>query len=123
MSTYLFLHSSQVSRMPHLLVVGEALGINPLVGQALVVRMVMHKNHLQTVVVEAEESLHLTLRKPIVNKLDKHPSQFKFYNKYVRGIGQKLREVNRRLVTLHHRETILFCEPGFFLALQKKSRH
>ena len=46
--------------MPHPLVVGEALGINHLVGQALVVRMVMHKNHLLRVVVEAEESLHLT---------------------------------------------------------------
>jgi len=44
--------------MPHPLVVGEALGINRLVGQALVVRMVMHKNHLLRVVVEAEESLH-----------------------------------------------------------------
>ena len=77
--------------MPHPLAVGEALGINHLVGQALVVRMAMHKNHLQRVVAGAEDSLHLTLQKPIVNKLDKQPSQFKFYNKYVRGIGQKLR--------------------------------
>lgn len=36
----------------------EGLGTNPLVGQALVVMMAMHKNHLQRVVVGAMDSLH-----------------------------------------------------------------
>lgn len=46
--------------------VEEGLGTNPPVGQALVVMTVMHKNHLQRVVV-GEDSLHLKLGKSILN--------------------------------------------------------
>ena len=45
----------------------EGLGTNPLVGQALAVTMVMHKNHLVRVVVGAKGSLHLKLGKSILN--------------------------------------------------------
>jgi len=64
---YLFLCSSLVSMTALPLVEEEGLGTNPLVGQALVVMMAMHKNHLQRVVVGAMDSLHLKLGKSILN--------------------------------------------------------
>lgn len=64
---YLFLCSSLVSMTALPLVEEEGLGTNTLVGQALVVMMAMHKNHLQRVVVGAMDSLHLKLGKSILN--------------------------------------------------------
>ena len=85
--TYLFLYSSLVSRTALPLVVEEGPGTNPLVGQALVMMMVMHKNHLERVVVEAKDSLHLKLEKKH-SVLNIQPSQVNF-SKYVGGIGHR----------------------------------
>ena len=67
--------------------VEEGPGTNPLVGQALVMMMVMHKNHLERVVVEAKDSLHLKLEKKH-SVLNIQPSQVNF-SKYVGGIGHR----------------------------------